>query len=74
MQGIELTAKIFEQMQLTRGLLIKLGESHGLSTPAGKQDLRLAQLLNIGKDAMKDEFCQITIDPQKFRSRRRHHR
>lgn len=58
-EGIRIAAEVFSHMQEARGRLIKLGSGgHGL---LDKQDLLLGQLLQIGKDAMKEKFSKITV-------------
>jgi len=46
-------ASVFSQMQETRGELL-----HG-----DKQDIQLGQLLDTAKDAIKDQFAAITMQP-----------
>ena len=66
-QGIRMMAKVFSYMQETRQELMELGAAQldSINKESGKQDIRLAQLLETGKDAMKDIFCQITMEGKK---------
>ena len=61
-QGIKLAGKIFLHLQLLRLELIKMGERN-LPGPSGRQDIRLGQMMNDGKDAMKETFVKITMEP-----------
>lgn len=63
-QGIQMMAKVFSYMQETMRELMEFGTAqlNSLNVESGKQDIRLAQLLETGKDAMKDIFCQITME------------
>lgn len=49
-QGVKACALVFEAMQLLRGQLLG----------SDKQDMRLGQMLEIGKEAMQEQFCVIT--------------
>jgi len=60
-KGIKMVASIFSQMQTTRHELLKIGIEDGKTD---YQDIRLAQLLETGKEAMKDKFVQLTIEPR----------
>jgi hypothetical protein len=53
--GLQKCASIFQQMQLLRIELQK--------DPSDHQNVLLAQMLDEGKDAMKDSFCQCTMMP-----------
>lgn len=57
-KGVALAAKVFALMQETRGELLAMGNA----TTEGHQDMRLAQMLERGKDAMKVDFCRITAE------------
>ena len=68
-QGIKIFADVLSVMQEERQRLIKLGCSEdagcGKATPiskSSKQDILLGQLLDKVKDAVKDEFCKITME------------
>ena len=58
-KGICIVADIFSQMQEARGKLFNLALK-GLHVD--KQDICLGQLLDKGKDAMKDRFCELTLE------------
>ena len=67
-QGIKIFANVLSVMQEERQRLIKLGcsEDTGFGNPislseSSKQDILLGQLLDKAKDAVKDEFCKITM-------------
>jgi len=51
-QGIKKFAGILSAMQETRGELLR----------GDNQDIRLGQLLETAKDAVKHEFCKITVE------------
>ena len=60
-EGIKLMASIFSQMQEARQELFRIG-THNLNradTNGGNQDIQLAQLLETGKEAMKNDFMRI---------------
>jgi hypothetical protein len=60
-EGIKLAASIFSQMQEARQELFRMG-THNLNradTNGGNQDILLGQLLETGKEAMKDDFLRI---------------
>ena len=68
-EGIKIFANVLSVMQEERQRLIKLGCSenagYGKGTPlsqSSKQDIHLGQLLDKAKDAVKDEFCKITME------------
>lgn len=52
-KGIKKVAKIFSDMQQLRGELLK--------DINDKQNIRLGQMLETGKDAMKKIFIEITL-------------
>ena len=54
-EGINQVAEVFTLMQQLRSRLLS-GDT---------QDIRLGQLLETGKDAMKDEFAKITVMDKK---------
>jgi len=56
--GILAVASVFSAMQEVRHNLIKLAVE---KDKADLQDLMLAQLLQTGKDAMKERFAEITL-------------
>jgi hypothetical protein len=67
-QGIKIFANVLSVMQEERQRLIKLGCSEdagfGKSIPlseSSKQDILLGQLLEKAKDAVKNDFCKITM-------------
>ncbi len=55
---IHLASSVFDLMQKNRLKLIQAAEARGLNTPNGQVLLRLAQMLEEGKDAMKDTFAK----------------
>ena len=55
-KGIKLAASVFSNMQETRGRLLEMS----VKGEVDKQDLLLAQMLEKGKEAMKDDFAYIT--------------
>ena len=55
-KGIDLAAKVFRVMQETRNELMKIGVKSNDHT-----DILLAQMLENGKDAMKDRFIKLTL-------------
>ena len=57
-KGIEKVAKIFSLMQETREELLRNATSR---KNIDKQDTALAQMLDTGKDAMKESFAKITV-------------
>jgi hypothetical protein len=61
-QGIQKIAKVFSIMQETRQELMREAT---LRDKTDLQDIRLAQLLEDGNNAMKDGFCSITLEKQK---------
>lgn len=60
-EGIKIASGIFSQMQEARQELFRLGTSNitRADTNGGNQDILLAQLLETGKEAMKDDFLKI---------------
>lgn len=75
MEGIRIVAKVFSDMQQARYKLMQLAEREpgrylpgnrfqtgSLATPEGKQDVLLANLLDVGKDAMEPQFLQYTMN------------
>ena len=54
----KIVAAILETMQQERIRLIGMADKLGLKTSEGKQCLLLAQVLNIGNDAMKGPFME----------------
>lgn len=63
-KGIKLAAEAFSHLQRIKGELINLG-SKDCTSKSGQQDIRLGQLMDLGKDAMKHKFNEITIEPIK---------
>lgn len=62
MEGIRKFAGVMSIMQETRGELLQMGSLPGnVGTSSVNQDLRLAQLLDDAKDAVKEEFCKVTM-------------
>lgn len=59
-KGIKKAAKIFSQMQEVRSELIAMG-----SKKNDHQDILLGQMLENGKDAMKETFEKLTLYKQK---------
>jgi len=62
-QGIKLATEAFQQLQRLSYELLKMGAGAPASA-SGKQDIRLGQMMNIGKDAMKEIFMEITKEPK----------
>ena len=62
LKGINKVAKILSAMQSTRQELLRTGSKTG---KVNKQDIRLAQLLEEGKDAMVKKFVKETIKVEK---------
>lgn len=62
-QGIKLAAEAFQHLQRLGHELLKMGAS-AATTPSGRQDIRLAKMLDVGKDAMKDTFIKIISEPK----------
>lgn len=54
-QGIKLFAKCLSDIQETRQELLQ----------GDPQDIRLGQLLDTAKNAVKDDFCKITLEKNK---------
>jgi hypothetical protein len=61
-EGINLVAEVFILMQRNRDELLKMGTKQG---KLDKQDIKLGQLLETGKDAMKWRFAEITTEKDK---------
>tara|TARA_Y100000034_G_C6684801_1_gene301202 strand:+ start:286 stop:486 length:201 start_codon:yes stop_codon:yes gene_type:complete len=62
-EGIKLAAEAFSHLQRIRGELLELGGKATLKKAgSGNQDIRLGQMLEDGKDAMKDTFAKITME------------
>ena len=60
--GIQIAAKVFSILQEERQHLLRLGTVGDVaSTPEGQQDILLAQMLEKAKEAVKEDFCQITM-------------
>ena len=59
MEGIHKFAKVLSMMQETRNELLHMGTKPGV---IDKQDIRLGQLLEVAKDAVKDDFNKITME------------
>jgi hypothetical protein len=59
-KGIEIVAKVFSQLQLTRLELLRMGGEDAKSE-SGHQDMFLGQILEKGKEAMKDDFLKATL-------------
>jgi hypothetical protein len=57
--GIEKFAAVLSHIQHERGELLRMGSQPG---KIDKQDIRLAQLLEQAKDAVKKEFAEITVE------------
>lgn len=68
-EGIEKAAKVFALMQSTRNELLRDATTYHRRGKMGrvercdldKQDLRLAQMIETGSDAMKKTFAEITL-------------
>lgn len=54
----KIVAAILGTMQQERYRLIGMADNLGVATEQGQQCLRLAQVLEIGKDAMKEPFME----------------
>ena len=65
-EGIKIFANVLSVMQEERQRLIKLGTTNfsqtKMSIESCKQDILLGHLLDKAKDAVKDEFCKITME------------
>jgi len=62
-KGIQLAAEAFSHLQRLRGELLELGgQATSKKRGSGNQDIRLAQMLDDGKDAMKGTFAKITVE------------
>lgn len=59
-QGISKAAEVFSLMQQVRHELLALGASDP-KTKSGHQDLYLGQMLEVGKEAMKEMFRLATL-------------
>ena len=57
MEGIKKAAEVFSLLQETRIELIDMGAKNN-----DHQDLRLGQMLEDGKNAMKHKFEKITLE------------
>ena len=62
-KGIKRFAEALSYLQIARGELMTLatGERGKHREPIDKVDLRLAQMLDEAKDAVKSEFARITV-------------
>jgi hypothetical protein len=54
-RGIKMVADILSVMQETRTELLRMASAHA-STPDGHVEMALAQVLEVGKDAMVADF------------------
>ena len=61
LEGIKLFADALSYLQERRGQLLNLG-----GKTKDKQDIRLGQLLEDAKEAVKDEFLRITLENKKI--------
>ena len=62
-KGVHAAASVFSYMQEVRRELLELGTRPGVKgTPEGNQDIKLAQMLEDGKDAMKEKFTKLTLE------------
>ncbi len=62
-QGVRLAAKILSQMQQARLDLIELGtRPEMVGTKSGNQDIKLGQLFETAKEAIKDRFASIVSE------------
>lgn len=57
-EGLQKAAEVFSLMQLTRIDLLRKGGDH--------QDVLLGQMLETGKEAMKNIFCKLTLMREKM--------
>lgn len=58
-KGIKLFARVLESAQETRGKLLDMGSR---AYPIDKIDIRLGQMLDEMKDAVKEEFERLTLE------------
>ena len=63
-EGVKIFSNVLSVMQENRHLLLQMGTECyvGVPTKSSKQDILLGQLLDKAKDAVKDEFCKITME------------
>lgn len=59
-QGIKIVAEVLAQMQLARIELLRMGGEDAKSE-SGHQDMFLGQILEEGKEAMKQNFLKATV-------------
>lgn len=59
--GIKRFADAMLELQLAKDVLIRMGSANA-STKSGQQDIRLGQLCDTAKDAVKEEFAKITTE------------
>lgn len=57
-EGLEIAAKVFSDMQESRGLLLRIATE---KKPIDQQDLRLAQMLEEMEEAGKEKFTRLTL-------------
>ena len=60
-EGIKIAAGMFAQMQNCRNRLLEMGMPKSSGSDGDKQDILLGQLFKVAKDAIKDDFCRITL-------------
>ena len=59
LKGIKKAAEAFSFLQQTRHELMAMGTKE---SGYDNQDIRLAQLMELGKDAMRQKFTEITLE------------
>lgn len=63
-RGIKRAAKFFSDLQVAKEELIRMG-SEDATTLEGEQDILLGHMLRKAEDAIKDEFCELTMQGKK---------
>lgn len=64
-EGIKIASGVFSYIQIEKEKLFRMG-SNNANRILSKQDLLLAQMLTKMNDEVKDDFCAITTEPDKF--------
>ena len=59
MKGIKIVAKVFQDLQTARHMLLAMGTKKG---KINQQDIQLAQLIEEMKEATKNKFTKITTE------------
>ena len=60
-EGIAIAADMLSQMQNCRRKLLEMGMPESSGAGGDKQDILLGQLFKVAKDAIKEDFCRITL-------------